>query len=172
MSDEIPYGSLVERALREVVIREALRIAGGAPGLAAGKNHFYIGFKTKALGVDMPESLREQYPDEMTIVLRNRFWDLVVGDDYFSVGLSFGGVPATLRIPLGAITRFHDPHADFELRLTPTAETTEAIRVIAPVEAVEPEVSEEPEGPEEAPEAAEEESSTADVVSLDQFRRK
>ncbi len=27
-----------------------------------------------------------------------------------SVGLSFGGVPSTLRIPLAAITAFADPH--------------------------------------------------------------
>lgn len=164
---EIPYGALVERALREVVIREALRVAASADGLP-GEHHFYVRFKTKALGVDMPESLRQQYPDEMTIVLRHRFWDLDVGDTYFSVGLSFGGVPATLRIPYGAITRFEDPHAEFAVQLAPTAETTEAIRVIPRELAMDPEPSE----PSIDAEDAHEESSTADVVSLDQFRRK
>ncbi len=163
---EIPYGALVERALREVVIREALRVAAGADGLP-GEHHFYIRFKTKALGVDMPESLRQQYPDEMTVVLRHRFWDLEVGDNHFAVGLSFGGVPATLRIPYGAITRFEDPYAEFAVQLAPTAETTEAIRVVAQELPAEPA----PDAPPET-EGEPEETATADVVSLDQFRRK
>ena len=51
----------------------------------------------------------------MTIVIQHRFWDLKVEDDGFTVGLSFGGVPATLHVPFAAVTQFHDPAVEFAL---------------------------------------------------------
>ena len=36
----------------------------------------------------------------------------------FSVGLSFGGVPATLTVPFAALTGFADPHVQFGLRFS------------------------------------------------------
>ena len=52
----------------------------------------------------------------MTIVLQNRFWDLVVGDTGFSVKLSFNQVTSKLDIPFAAITAFVDPSVDFGLQ--------------------------------------------------------
>ena len=66
-------------------------------------------------GVSIPKHLMERFPEEMTIVLQHRFWDLKVEDDQFSVGLSFGGVPSTLVVPFAAVTRFHDPAVEFSL---------------------------------------------------------
>ena len=57
----------------------------------------------------------ERFPDEMTIVIQHRFWDLKVEEDGFSVGLSFSGAPATLQIPFAAVTQFHDPAVEFAL---------------------------------------------------------
>src|SRR3546814_9212534 len=57
-----------------------------------------------------------KFPDEMTIVLQNRFWDLTVEDDHFSVGLSFNQTPSMLTIPYAAITAFVDPSVDFGLQ--------------------------------------------------------
>ena len=110
----IPYDEIVQDALRAVVGRVLGSVAssGGLPG----EHHFYITFKTHAAGVDIPGWLRERFPDEMTIVLQNRFWDLTVDAERFSVGLSFNQVPTTLVIPFGAVTGFHDPVVNFELR--------------------------------------------------------
>ena len=110
----IPYDEIVQEALRAVVGRVLGSIAetGGLPG----SHHFYITFKTHAPGVDIPQRLIERFPDEMTIVLQHRFWDLKVDDEKFSVGLSFNQVPAILNIPFSAITGFHDPAVNFELR--------------------------------------------------------
>jgi hypothetical protein len=110
----IPYDEIVQEALRAVVGRVlgSVAEAGGLPGA----HHFYITFKTHAPGVDIPQRLIERFPDEMTIVLQHRFWDLRVDDEKFSVGLSFNQVPATLIIPFAAITGFHDPAVNFELR--------------------------------------------------------
>ncbi|MBW6530172.1 SspB family protein [Sphingomonas citri] len=111
---QIPYDEIVQEALRAVVGRVLGVVAetGGLPG----QHHFYITFKTQAPGVDIPSRLVERFPDEMTIVLQNRFWDLTVDEERFSVGLSFNQVPSKLVIPYSAITGFHDPAVNFELR--------------------------------------------------------
>ncbi len=120
MSDEtpdslIPYDEIVQEALRAVVGRVLGQVAA-AGGFLPGDHHFYITFKTGAAGVDIPRHLKERFPDEMTIVLQNKFWDLVVEPDHFSVGLSFNQVPSKLVIPFAAITAFVDPAVDFGLQ--------------------------------------------------------
>ena len=118
MSDEtpdslIPYDEIVQEALRAVVGRvlgEIQSTGGELPGI----HHFYITFKTGAAGVSIPPHLRERFPDEMTIVLQNKFWDLEVGEEGFSVGLSFNKVPAKLSIPFAAITAFVAEAIDVE----------------------------------------------------------
>jgi hypothetical protein len=110
----IPYDEIVQEALRAVVGRVLGSVAAG--GGLPGEHHFYITFKTQAPGVDIPQRLIERFPDEMTIVLQNKFWDLLVDDASFSVGLSFNAVPSKLIIPYSAITGFHDPAVNFELR--------------------------------------------------------
>ncbi|MBN8840340.1 MAG: hypothetical protein J0I25_09070 [Sphingomonadales bacterium] len=111
----IPYDEIVQEALRAVVGRVLSSVAENGGNLP-GEHHFYITFKTQAAGVDIPQRLIERFPDEMTIVLQNRFWDLTVDESRFSVGLSFNQVPSKLVIPYSAVTGFHDPAVNFELR--------------------------------------------------------
>ncbi|GAA0735581.1 SspB family protein [Sphingomonas japonica] len=110
----IPYDEIVQEALRAVVGRVLGQIesTGGLPG----QHHFYITFKTTAPGVDIPQRLIDRFPDEMTIVIQHRYWDLSVEEGRFSVGLSFNQIPSMLVIPFAAITGFHDPAVNFELR--------------------------------------------------------
>jgi hypothetical protein len=110
----IPYDEIVQEALRAVVGRVLGSVAenGGLPG----DHHFSITFKTQAPGVNIPQRLIERFPDEMTIVMQNRYWDLLVDDTGFSIGLSFNQVPSKLVIPYAAVTGFHDPSVNFELR--------------------------------------------------------
>ena len=124
MSDEtpeslIPYDEIVQEALRAVVGRVLGEVerSGGLPG----EHHFYITFNTRMPGVSIPKHLSERFPEEMTIVIQHRYWDLKVEEDGFSVGLSFGGVPASLRVPFAAVTQFHDPAVAFELTFQPNA---------------------------------------------------
>lgn len=116
----IPYDEIVQDALRAVVGRVLGEVeqSGGLPG----EHHFYITFKTKMPGVSIPKHLLERFPDEMTIVIQHRFWDLKVEDDNFTVGLSFGGVPATLHVPFAAVTQFHDPAVEFALTFQANAD--------------------------------------------------
>ena len=111
--DLMHYDAMVHDALRGVV-KAALKRAA-SPGGLPGDHHFYITFRTRMPGVSIPKHLAERFPEEMTIVLQHRYWDLKVDDDAFSVGLSFGGVPSTLVVPFAAVTRFHDPAVEFSL---------------------------------------------------------
>ncbi len=119
MSDEppdslIPYDEIVQEALRAVVGRVLGEVerAGSLPG----GHHFYITFKTQAPGVSIPRHLIERFPDEMTIVLQHKYWDLKVSEEQFEVGLTFSQVPAHLVIPYSAISAFVDPVVNFALQ--------------------------------------------------------
>lgn len=111
----IPYDEIVQEALRAVVGRVLGQVVANGSTLP-GNHHFYITFKTGAPGVSIPAELKARFPDEMTIVLQNKFWELVVTDDAFSVGLSFNAIPAKLHVPFSAITAFVDPAVDFGLQ--------------------------------------------------------
>ena len=166
MSDEtpdslIPYDAIVQEALRAVVGRVLSEIEAGGHTLP-GNHHFYITFKTHAPGVSVPPSLRERFPDEMTIVLQNKFWDLKVDDDKFAVSLSFNQVPADLVIPYGAITQFVDPAVDFGLQF-------QASLADLGGEAVDPPENDEPERDADAPVKGADDGSN--VVTVD-FGRK
>ena len=145
----IPYDEIVQDALRGVVKRVLDRI--NAEGGLPGAHHFYIAFRTHAPGVDIPRHLLERYPDEMTIVIQHRYWDLAVDDEGFQIGLSFNQVPAKLRIPFSAVTGFVDPAVNFALQFN------------APDDAETPPPAPAPPAPEDP---------GGNVVTLDRFRRK
>jgi hypothetical protein len=159
----LPYDEWTEDALRRVVARALDHVA--REGLPGG-HHFYITFRTDYPGVQMPARLRTQYPQEMTIVLQHQFWDLRVDEaaGSFTVGLSFGGVPTMLTVPLAALAAFVDPEIRFGLQFRAAAVPPEAPASTALVpQATEPEPQSEPAaGKSEAPQ----------VVSLDAFRRR
>jgi hypothetical protein len=160
MTDETPeslisYDEIVQEALREVVGRVLGEVerSGGLPG----DHHFYITFQTRMPGVSIPKHLSERFPDEMTIVLQHRFWDLKVEEDAFAVGLSFGGVPSALRVPFAAVTDFVDPAVDFSLKF----------QANAPVD--QPQQHDEPENDQPEAEGGDDGSN---VVSVDFTRKK
>lgn len=108
--DHIRYDVLTQDALRSVVrtvLTDAAR--NGLPG----EHHFYVAFDTRADGVKLSQRMRAQYPEEMTVVLQHQFWDLIVTDEQFEVGLSFGGVPERVVVPFAAIKSFVDPSVQF-----------------------------------------------------------
>ena len=69
-----------------LIVKKSLEIFAESEN--RGDHHFYISFDTTAPGVNLSDRLLEKYPEEMTIVLQHRFWDLFVHDDYFEVKLS------------------------------------------------------------------------------------
>jgi hypothetical protein len=115
-SHSIDYQRFVEDALRDAVRRLLAEVAEqGLPG----EHYLYIGFDTGHPGVVMPRSLRDLYPQEMTLVLQHQFWNLEVDAGGFAVELSFSGSRQRLAIPFAALTIFADPSAEFALRFMP-----------------------------------------------------
>jgi uncharacterized protein len=111
--DKIDYSAILQDALRDAVRRVLEQVAEhGLPG----EHHFFIGFRTAFPGVEVPRFLRDQYPEEVTIILQHQFWGLEVTPDAFSVLLTFGGSRQRLMVPFAALTTFADPSADFGLR--------------------------------------------------------
>jgi uncharacterized protein len=174
-TDHIRYDVLARDALRGV-LRKVLSDAAthGLPG----EHHFFITFLSRAEGVKISPRLLAQYPDEMTIILQHQFWDLVVSEDRFEVGLSFGGIPERLIVPFSAIKSFFDPSVQFGLQFEPSegvgvggGELAGSNVPAAPVAsalavpAAQPATSEADEEPAKPSEGAE-------VVRLDRFRKK
>ncbi len=111
--DLLRYDKMVEDALRGVVRQSLAQVAkSGFPA----NHHFYLTFRTCYPGVAMPDYLRAQYPEEMTIVLQYQFKDLEVGTEGFEVTLSFNKMQERLRIPFTALTGFVDPAVQFGLQ--------------------------------------------------------
>ena len=79
----------------------------------------FITFETQHPGVELPAHLKQEYPDEMTIVLQYEFENLQVRNNSFSISLSFSSGMEDLTIPFSAILHLQDPTADLDLELVP-----------------------------------------------------
>jgi hypothetical protein len=167
-TDHIRYDVLARDALRGVLRRV---LADAAEHGLPGEHHFFITFVSTAEGVKLSPRLLAQYPEEMTVILQHQFWDLVVTDDRFEVGLSFGGIPERLVVPFNSIKSFFDPSVQFGLQFEPqdSGEMPASANVpaVPPAPGL-PAVSPAAENVEEPPRGNE----GATVVRIDRFRKK
>lgn len=191
VQDLIRYDILAQEALRGVIRKVLAEVAkAGLPG----NHHFFITFLTGAPGVRISSRLKEKYPEQMTIVLQHQFWDMQVTDQLFEVGLSFGDIPEKLTVPFSAVRGFYDPSVNFELEfdvaVAQPASDNDEDGNIAPIEILPTEAqAEKAEKPKtkSRKSAAEKDNAasgkagdddakgtkpSADVVSLDSFRKK
>ncbi|MGI9378865.1 MAG: SspB family protein [Methyloligellaceae bacterium] len=191
--DQIHYEQLAQDALRSVIGTVLTRVE--KTGKLPGEHHFFIAFDTQADGVNISKRLKEQYPEEMTIVMQHQFWDLRVEEEFFEVRLSFNNVPELLVVPYSAIRVFFDPSVPYGLQfgsensanensgsldlVQPEIVTNvpaEPARSLVPetgsskVESdPEPEIKPEPEQDQNKEESSQ---TSADIVELDTFRKK
>jgi len=158
MIGEIDYGNLMHDAMRGLIRSVMERVAqDGLPG----EDHFFITVDTGHPDMQMADWLRDRYPEEITLVVQHWFENLVVDPNGFAITLNFGNAPEPLYIPFDSISTFVDPSVEFGLRfeLQQDDEDDDA------------EFGDDDDG--EAPmlEDAERVEKSADVVSLDQFRK-
>ena len=162
--DRIDYPTILQEALRGAVRQVLEQVAEyGLPG----EHHLYIAFRTQAPGVVVPRFLRDQYPEETTVVLQHQFWDLEVSTEAFSVTLNFNATRSRVIVPFSAMTTFFDPASEFALRFQPEPPSdplTGAAIEPAPATAPEPEAPSRP--------ARKAESKTGEVIRFDPSRRK
>lgn len=104
---------MIDEALHQVV-KDVLTMVA-KEGLK-DDHHFFISFMTNFPGVELSKTVREQYPQEITIVVQYQFKSLVVKDKHFSIKLSFNGVEEKVSVPYKAITAFSDPSEKMSLQ--------------------------------------------------------
>jgi uncharacterized protein len=181
-NDPIRYDRWIEDALRSV-ISQALTFT--AENGLVGDHHFYITFRTNTDLVTMPDFLKAQHPEEMTIVIQHQYEDLMVEGEGFFTTLRFNGKPERLFIPFSEITGFTDPSVNFGLQLK-TAELDEddldeledfpfePAAVEQDFEPTEPTPLNASTGSERAESDSEsdDEQKTGEVIALDAFRKK
>lgn len=155
-NDTLDYAAFVDNAMRGVV-RDILRQVerSGLPG----SHHFFISYRTDAPGVEMSPTLRSKYPKEITIVLQHQFWDLKVEETMFTISLSFSNVPEKLIIPFAALIGFADPSTKFGLKFQH-----------APGESIS--IPENEAQEEKNALTSEEPKESAEIITLDAFRKK
>ncbi len=168
--DFIGYDNMVDQALRGVVRDALIRIQ--KQGLI-GSHHFYITFKTHDPGVEIPDFLKERYPDEMTIVLQNQFSGLRVSGDLLQVTLSFQKLPAKLLVPFSALTGFADPSVQFGLQFKNASALQQKEQSTSMTPADKAQALPAPKTGKEAADTPKDKPPQApQIVSLDKFRKK
>lgn len=148
------YELLVEDALRNVV-RASLIIAERA-GLP-GDTHFYISFATNYPGVQISDELLAEHPENITIVIQHQYEDLKVDEEHFAITLFFGGRASPMVVPFAAVTSFNDPSVGFGLQFGINESDLEALEAA--------------DGTDDDDQNTANEPVSADVVSLDSFRK-
>ena len=109
---KINYKKLTINAMKKVIYEVLKSVSkGGLPD----NHHFYISFDTCAIKTKIPKDLKTKFPEQMTIVIQNSFWDLKVDKNGFSIILSFNNIKSKLEITFDSILSFSDPHANFIL---------------------------------------------------------
>ena len=118
-NDYLNYNAMLDNALLSVV-KNALEQTS-VNGLLDG-HYFYISFKTNMCGVIVPEFLRKQYPDTLTIVIQHEYSNLSVSEKEFGVTLSFNNHNYHIIVPFNSLVAFSDPEVNFSLSFNPVEE--------------------------------------------------
>ena len=115
MSNELDYNILIDKAMRDIV-RLALR---KAQKITNENFCFLFTIDTTNKGVVLPDYIKRQYPEEITLVLQHQFSNLNVKSSNFSVDLSFAGKVEHVVIPFSSLLVFSDKIAGIELNFNP-----------------------------------------------------
>lgn len=128
--DKINYEQIMRKALFSVVknILNQVAIYGFFQD-----QHLFVTFDMRHQGIVVSQMLRENFEDELTIVLEHEFWDLIIDDYGFSVCLVFEHGEESLYIPFSSLISFQDPSEDFCLDFVPNFKDMPIIKDVAEI---------------------------------------
>ena len=153
--DYANYEKMVDKALHGV-IHDILQKAA-QEGLK-GEQHFYVTFLTAHPEVRVPQYLKDEYPDEITVVVQHQYENLMISKKQFVVDLYFDDKLETIKVPFSSIISFLDPSVNWGLNFEPSVADFSKTPT--------PEAKEDPKKP------ALKKKEKGVVVSLDSFRKK
>ena len=111
MNSDLDYNILIDKAMRDIV-----KLALKKVQKINNENFcFLFTINTKNKNVILPDYIKKQYPEEITIILQHQFSSLIVKNSNFSVDLSFAGKLEHVVVPFSSITFFSDKMAGIEL---------------------------------------------------------
>jgi hypothetical protein len=122
---KIDYKALERRAIFSIVREILAQIA--REGLYKDQ-HLYVTFSLAHPNVEVSDTLRRDFDDEITIVLQYEFWNLRVDDFGFSVSLAFQHSDETIYVPFAALITVSDPSEDFCIELRPDCSDVKKIQ--------------------------------------------
>ena len=112
-SEAIDYDKLIDKAMRTVVRNALTKIEKNKE---EKKYCFVFRINTTKKGVILPNYIKAQYPEEITLIIQYQFDNLKVDKKSFSVDLSFSGKIENVTIPFNAILSFVDQEVGLEFK--------------------------------------------------------
>ena len=176
MAQFLDYNKIIDQAMRGIV-KKCLKFIEKKGGKLPGNHHFYITFDINHPGASISKNLAKMHQDQMTIVLQHQFWDLDVGEEQFSVVLSFNGVREKLVVPYEALISFADPSSRFGLQfnseddlIVPSDEESDLLdeEILQSLLDIDQETKKKP----KKSEVKDKSDSGSKIISIDSFRKK
>lgn len=97
------------------VFRAVLEEIPPATPKSGAVNAFYLSVKTQHEGVELPDVMRQQFPEKILLVFEHQYKDLVCDATSLSVTLWFSGVETRLTVPYKAIIEITEPNAHIRI---------------------------------------------------------
>jgi hypothetical protein len=173
IEDYIRYDQLIDNAMREVVKKALYKAYNNGLG---GDHHFLVSFFTHHEGVEISAQLKEQYPEEMTIIIQHQYEDLEVTEKKFKIVLSFDGIKERISVPYTALSSFADPGVKFGLKFNILNQDSQEIADLEQKHSLDiKNKDQKPQKPSESQKTAKKEtklSTQKNVIELASFRKK
>lgn len=110
--ERIDYPAITNKALYSIPYKVLSRTK--EIGLT-GKHYFIIKFNVKCKGVSISGKLKEVYPNEMALLIKDQYSNLKVNKSSFSLSIEILGEIEQISVPFKAMISFLDPSMQFGL---------------------------------------------------------
>ena len=97
-------------------------------GVPTDSKGIHVTFDVHAEDVEMPDYLKEQFPEGMTIILQHQYENLKCGEHGFTVTLVFDGIQTDIVVAWASIKSYVDEASEFAIDMTAYFDETTPIK--------------------------------------------
>lgn len=112
-TSEIDYSEIIDKGIRYIIKLALIK----AQDIDRKKICFVFKINTECEDLIIPDYLKHNCSNSITLILQYQFEDLVVNDDCFCVKLNFSGNLENVVIPFKSIIYFNDKFANIEFSI-------------------------------------------------------